>query len=493
MKRNFKLFTLVFALMFAIVVKVNAEEVKTETELTTCLNTKDAVCKLTGNVELSDTFDVSSTVTLDLNGYTITKSDKSTTDSIFIVLRGAKLTINDSSAQKTGKIDAGNDKNVYAAIKITKKGETSEDTASLVVNGGTLIGYFYAISGNGTRHNTNITINGGKLTAIDTKEGLGIYHPQKGTLTINGGVIEGSTGIEIRAGKLVVNGGTIIGTAVPTTILPNGNGNTTTGAGVAVAQHTTKLDLDVVVNGGTIKGYTALYESNPQKNDAEAIAKVKLSVKGGTFAAINGGKNSIYAEDFKLEDIMNLAKDEKYYEVINSDGEKKYVVVSEDEIKLDVVAGAVKEDEVSATEVTLIKNKIDKKYNLATYLDIILGKFANENDMIGLVSEADEAVSVTISIPTTLEKVKEGYTRKYVIVRVHNGVTDIIDDVKINDDGTLTFKTDKFSTYALAYQDIEKVNASNPNTGDNVLTFIIIGLVSLIVAAFAMNKLRKNA
>ena len=190
---------------------------------------------------------------------------------------------------------------------------------------------------------------------------------------------------------------------------------------------------------------------------------------------------------------MNLAKDEKYYEVINSDGEKKYVVVSEDEIKLGVVAGEVEEDEVNATEVTLIKNKIDNKYNLATYLDIFLGYFANENDMIGLVSEADEAVSVTISIPTTLEKVKEGYTRKYVIVRVHNGVTDIIDDVKINDDGTLTFKTDKFSTYALAYQDIEKVNASNPNTGDNVLTFIIIGLVSLIVAAFAMNKLRKNA
>lgn len=493
MKKSLGLFTLAFALLFAITVKVNAEEVKTESGLTTCLNTEDAVCKLTDNVELSDTFEVAKTVTLDLNGYAVTKSDTSTTDSIFLVLRGGKLTVNDTSAQKTGKIDAGNNSKVYSAIKLTKAGETGEDAAELVINGGTLKGYYYAVTGNGSRHNTNITINGGTLTAHNTKDCLGIYHPQKGTLTINGGVIEGTTGIEIRAGKLIVNDGTIIGTGVPTNVLPNGNGSTTTGAGIAVAQHTTGLDLEVVVNGGTIKGYTALYESNPQKNNTEAIAKVRLSVKGGTFTSINGGKNSIYADDFELEDIMDLAKDEKYYEVINSDGEKKYVVASEDDLKLNVIVGEVKEEDVNSSEVDLVKNEIDKKYNLATYLDIILGKFVNENDMVGLVEEAESAVSVTISIPTTLEKVKEGYTRKYVIVRVHNGVTDIIEDVKVNNDGTLTFKTDKFSTYALAYQDVQKVNAENPNTGDNVVTYILIGLMSLVAFGYASNKLRKNA
>ena len=32
-----------------------------------------------------------------------------------------------------------------------------------------------------------------------------------------------------------------------------------------------------------------------------------------------------------------------------------------------------------------------------------------------------------------------------------------------------------------------------PNTGDGVITFIVIGLISLIATGYAVNKLRKNA
>ena len=118
------------------------------------------------------------------------------------------------------------------------------------------------------------------------------------TTIANGAKITGSnTGIEIRAGKLIVNGGTITGNAVPTESDSNGNGATTVGAGIAVAQHTTKLPIDVQINGGEINGYTALYEKNTEENGAEDIAKVSVTVNDGKFAAINGGVNAVYSED----------------------------------------------------------------------------------------------------------------------------------------------------------------------------------------------------
>ena len=104
-------------------------------------------------------------------------------------------------------------------------------------------------------------------------------------------------GIEIRAGKMALDGSTIKSTGVPTEIVGNGSGSTTSGAGIAVAQHTTKLPLEVSISGGEVSGYTALSEANPQNNPAEAIAQVRLSITGGTFKAINGGMAALAAAD----------------------------------------------------------------------------------------------------------------------------------------------------------------------------------------------------
>ena len=48
---------------------------------------------------------------------------------------------------------------------------------------------------------------------------------------------------------------------------------------------------------------------------------------------------------------------------------------------------------------------------------------------------------------------KEG--RTFYVIRVHDGKAEKLDTVE-NEDGTLTFKTDKFSTYALAYEDAQE-------------------------------------
>ena len=69
------------------------------------------------------------------------------------------------------------------------------------------------------------------------------------------------------------------------------------GAGIAVTQHTTKLPLKVNISGGTISGYTALYQSDPEDNGDDALQKVTLNVTGGTFMTANGGTLAVYSEN----------------------------------------------------------------------------------------------------------------------------------------------------------------------------------------------------
>lgn len=132
---------------------------------------------------------------------------------------------------------------------------------------------------------------------IKGEDGTGVAVQGAAKVTVGKAAITGSTGIEVRAGELTVDGATVVGTAKPTTITPNGNGTTTDGAGIAVAQHTTKLPIKVTINSGDISGYSALYQSNPQENDAEFVEKVSVAVNGGTFKAINGGTCGVYSEN----------------------------------------------------------------------------------------------------------------------------------------------------------------------------------------------------
>ncbi len=124
---------------------------------------------------------------------------------------------------------------------------------------------------------------------LDTELGNGMYLAGYAETTIDDSVIdsssENSTGIEIRAGKLTINGNTTVkGGTGKTDIAPNGNGSTTNNVALAVVQHTTKLPISVTVNNGTLVGGAALFEQNAQNNDEDAIAKITLAVAGGSFS-----------------------------------------------------------------------------------------------------------------------------------------------------------------------------------------------------------------
>ena len=238
--------------------------------------TANSTLTLLENVNTTSQLEVSGTFTLDLNGKKIEYTGGALNSGVIMVLRGADLTIADSSGDNSGMIKSG--ANAYAAIALIKAGETGTDAAKLTVNGGTLEGDYYAITGNGSRHGTQITINGGVIRGAHTNDNLGIYHPQDGTLTITGGELTGySSAVELRAGTLNVTGGTFTTTATTYSCNPNGSGTTTVGAAIAIAQHTTNKPINATISGANLvvpenSQAVKLSISNPQNNTFENVS-----------------------------------------------------------------------------------------------------------------------------------------------------------------------------------------------------------------------------
>ena len=166
--------------------------------------------------------------------------------------------------------------------------EAKADTANyntLTLENSSVSGYTFALSGNGTKHGTAVTIQNSTLTG---KIGAGIYHPQVGTLTVGGAdtKISGTSGIELRAGTLTVSGGEISATAEKLVTLPNeagtdhADGSTVDGAAIAVSQHGYDPDIAVNITGGTFNGVKALYEEDLQNED---VSNISVTVSGGTY------------------------------------------------------------------------------------------------------------------------------------------------------------------------------------------------------------------
>ena len=140
--------------------------------------------------------------------------------------------------------------------------------------------------------NNTLIIDGASIKAT----GHGMYLAGYGTtkFSIKNSTISGSTGIEIRAGKLNVDNSTITGNGT-FKCESNPSGTTTDGVGIAIAQHTTKLPIDVTISGGNISGTYAVYESDPENNGTEYTKDVKLSITGGNFT---GSISSVDVKNF---------------------------------------------------------------------------------------------------------------------------------------------------------------------------------------------------
>lgn len=295
--------------------------------------------------EMSLTLERDAVVTLDMNGHNIYGAAQKvfrlnegslTVDNGLIDVKGASggsgfaFRIEPLSQDKVATLKLGSGLSVIShtsvPVFLVPKNKTDDKVlnAFLVTEADITSKCNYAaIQGNGTKHGTSITINGGKISGLLTA----IYHPQYGEMTVNGGEIEGATAIEMRAGKLVVNSGTMIGNGDPFESDPNGNGATTLGAAVAAVQHTTKLDLSVEINGGTLQGARAFYQANLQNNGKEALEKISITLGK---SAVYDGKIIVDSAEATIEDDQSTRYYMTLQQAVDAAEDDETVVVVKD-------------------------------------------------------------------------------------------------------------------------------------------------------------------
>lgn len=203
------------------------------------------------------------------------------------VATGATATLTNS------KVTAGVAGVFLGGLNPANNGDTNGKQVTLKATDSEISGDTYGIVTNGTYTNAEIDLTDTNVTATN---GTAIFAAaQNSTTNVSGGEISGLTGIEVRAGSLIITDAAITATG-EYKVEANSSGTTVTGAAVAVSPHVTYQDVAVTINGGTFAATGTNGKSFAQVNtvkDDEGYQEVEidLAIKDGTF------QNDVTAED----------------------------------------------------------------------------------------------------------------------------------------------------------------------------------------------------
>ena len=138
---------------------------------------------------------------------------------------------------------------------------------------------------------------------------------------------------------------------------------------------------------------------------------------------------------------------------ILSDDQKKDAEGKDVKIVLSVNKDiGVNEDDKKAAEKKLAELSSGKKAGM--YLDIDLNVMIGNGNIS--VTETKKPIAIEVSVPDELINTDANKTRKYSVLRVHNGKVDVLDATYDENTKKLLFKSDVFSTYVLVYEDTVK-------------------------------------
>ena len=240
---------------------------------------------------------------------------------------------------------------------------------------------------------------------------------------------------------------------------------------------------------GTVK-FAFEEKINPPFDDKHANVTVKVSW------TVNSDKYGITSEDNNNETTSAKVEVEKLISSLISlengtvDGIDENLaskirekVNNGETIKVDVVTSDIKAEDV-AEDAEKVNTKISgTSKKIAAYFDIdVLVKTATES--LGNVTNLKDKITLEVKLPSNLPALKTGYQRSYKVIRVHNGVAEEL-DTKLSGD-KVVFSSDRFSTYALTYEDTKITK--NPETGDNIIPYIGLLIVSMVAFGVSMKK-----
>lgn len=217
-----------------------------------------------------------------------------------------------------------------------------------------------------------------------------------------------------------------------------------------------------------------------------------------SYMVINGVKSSALSgcEWMEQQMITRMYGDVPKVSVNNSVAELKEMSFSD----MDYITGTAesmdvwlaiseKQGSVTKEEQQLLDKAADALGAYKTGVVVDLTLYKGNTDEAQKVPEPNGKVSITMAVPeSVLASGTDPSTMK--IIRIHEGKTEVLNCTYDATSKTVTFETDAFSTYSLAYQGTGIGSATpSPNTGDyNAVIGYMMLCMAMIVVVFAKKK-----
>lgn len=390
----------------------------------------------------------------------------------------------------------------------TEAGKRNVAISDLTLGGNSVANYVLAESGNQTETTATITAREATVTPDNKSK---VYEEKDPDLTYAvSGVLDGETlkGITLtraegeNAGKYAITATADAGA--------NPNYDVTFAEGTLTIEPKSIKGAKVVLGKGlTANGAEQTQTVEKVLLDGKEIPADSYTVAGNT--ATDPGRYTLtitakgnYTDSVKQTYAIAPAKaaDAPGAEIVIGSGKVKVVVKSEGAVppatlltdKAELLAMLVESGDITADELAQIADgaSVDivltvkeanvsaeiktamaqaaKGCTIGQYLDISLFKYMTVNgkqqDGVALRTTKN-ALTVSVVVPDALINMNSAVNRTYCIVRNHDGAITVLDAAFDAASKTLTFKTDRFSDYAIAYKDTAVPSGSNPSSNNS--------------------------
>ena len=177
----------------------------------------------------------------------------------------------------------------------------------------------------------------------------------------------------------------------------------------------------------------------PTVDPEKPVDKVEVGVSEEGVDVVGKTVNQVVDQILSDADVGGAVTDETKEAVKTAVKQDKPIAV---EIKTETLAS----EAVNPADAEKTADAAGEKAEIAQYLDLSVLLKA-DGETIGTLNKLVQPIQVQIAIPADL--LAEG--RTFYVIRVHDGVAEKLDTTV--QDGVAVFETDRFSTYALVYED----------------------------------------
>ncbi len=155
------------------------------------------------------------------------------------------------------------------------------------------------------------------------------------------------------------------------------------------------------------------------------------------------------SQQLALQGAGNVAIDKTAQELID--------LVDKNAYRVWFTATELEANDISAADTAKIEAAVPDGYKSAAALDLNLYKESDYGTY--QISQVSEKISITVAVPGELADLGT-LLAGFKVIRLHNGTADVLDVVYNKETFTITFQTDKFSSYTVVYSTHELTKAA---------------------------------